>query len=149
MTSSFFWAVIYIPLPTEAFIFSGDQFLRFSFHEAIANLFFLRKEVDLGSLNAWQAATQTIDGLFFMLCHLFGVSIPLVDRIHTFICLLLSICLPYWGFLKLADFYFQTSRSRSLCLIAALIFAINPYTLQLWHGGVFNISAVLCYGCVS
>lgn len=136
--------VFFAGLDSNEFIYSGDQFFRFSKHEAFANSFFLRKSVDLGVLNGWQFATQFWDAIYYLFAFRFTSDLKLIEEVLFFMVLLLSLGISYWGVSK----FFREENCCEDTIVVFLIsvwYAFNPYTLELWHGGVYNLGSSLTY----
>lgn len=132
-------------LEPNEFIYSGDQFFRFSEHEAISNSFFLRKSLDLGVLNGWQFATQFWDSLFYLLIFKVTSDLKIVEEILFFLALLSTVAISFLGFRKIGSEIMSENDDWLTFFILAVWYSFNPYTLELWHGGVFNLGSGLTY----
>ncbi len=131
-------------LAAQQMIFSGDQFFRFSEHEAFINSFFLRKPNDLGVLNGWQFTTQFWDALYYLFAYHIGLTPIFAEKTLFFLVLLLSLSLSFLGFHKCAPRFGIKADSGSIYWVT-FWYCFNPYTLELWHGGVYNLGACLTY----
>src|SRR5437016_3089131 len=72
--------------PNE-FIFIGDQFFRFNYHESFLNSFFIRKPEDLNVLNGWQFTTQFWDALYYLILYSLHISFITAEKLLFFIVL--------------------------------------------------------------
>lgn len=136
--------IFFHKLGKDELIFGGDQFFRFSFFETVTNSFFIRKSVDLGSHNSWVLAVQFWDILYYLFAHKIGLSLLTMEKILFFTVLLGSLYLSFWGFRKL-NRLFDIPVSYLALIPITLWYCFNPYTLALWHGGVYNIGSGLSY----
>lgn len=137
-------SLFFYGLDTKQFIFSGDQFFRFNAHEAFTDSFFLRKPIDLGVLNGWQFITQFWDALYYLAVYHIGLAPILAEKILFFLVLFLSLFLSFLGFNKIAHRFEISSGSRGVYIVT-FWYCFNPYTLELWHGGVYNLGSSLTY----
>lgn len=137
-------SLFFYGLDTKQFIFSGDQFFRFSAHEAFTDSFFLRKPIDLGVLNGWQFITQFWDALYYLAAYHIGLAPIPIEKLLFFLVLFLSLFLSFLGFNKIAHRFEISSGSRGVYIVT-FWYCFNPYTLELWHGGVYNLGSSLTY----
>jgi len=137
-------AIFFFGLDAEEIIFSGDQFFRFNAHEAFTKSFFLRKSNDLGVLNGWQFITEFWDSIYYQVVYLFEISPKLAEIILFYLVLFLSMFLSFFGFNKLAK-YFKIKSDSLIVYFIVIWYCFNPYTLALWHGGVYNLGSSLTY----
>lgn len=140
----FIWLIFFRNIPDNYFIFSGDQFFRFSLDEALRNSFVILKPIDLGTLNGWQFITQFWDAVSYIFLYSLNLSVINSEKILFFIILYYSFYAPYLGFMHSARYLNRRVSSIAIFFIA-LWYSLNPYTLELWHGGVFNLGLTLCY----
>lgn len=136
--------IFFYGLSEGEFIFSGDQFFQFSAHEAFTNSFFLRKPIDLGVLNGWQFTTQFWDALYYLAAYYVNLTPIFAEKILFFLVLFLSLYLSFLGFNKAAP-RFGVPQESSAIYFVTLWYCFNPYTLELWHGGVYNLGSSLTY----
>ena len=130
-------------LKAGEFLFMGDQFFRFSLDETITNLF-IRKDVNLGIHNSWQLITQLWDIIFYYFVYGFGFSKFFASRLLFFVVNFLLLSLSFIGFRKLKEVY-RLDLNIPVLTAITLFYAINPFTLILWHGGILNLGSVLSY----
>jgi len=131
-------------LTPEQFLFSGDQFFRFNGYETFINSFFLRKSIDFGVLNGWQFATQFWDTLYYLIVYYLDLTPQWAEKILFFLVLYLSMYLSFLGFNKMAHHFGILPGSLSVHVVV-FWYCYNPYTLELWHGGVYNLGSGLAY----
>jgi len=136
--------IFFFGLDAEEIIFSGDQFFRFNAHEAFTKSFFLRKSNDLGVLNGWQFATEFWDAIYYQAVYFFGISPKLAEILLFYLVLFLSMLLSYLGFNGLAK-HFEIKSDSLIVYLIVIWYCFNPYTLALWHGGVYNLGSSLTY----
>lgn len=136
--------LFFFGLDAQQFIFSGDQFFRFSTHEAFTDSFFLRKPIDLGVLNGWQFITQFWDELYYLIVYHFGLTPIPAEKLLFFLVLFLSLFLSFLGFNKIAH-RFEINSGLFNIYVVTFWYCFNPYTLELWHGGVYNLGSGLTY----
>ena len=126
------------------FIFSGDQFLRLSFSEAYANSFFLRKMDSFGVFNSWQQVVQFWDFSYYLIFYKLGLTLIQIEQISFFITLFLSFSISFVGFKQLCKLFKSNVNNYKLMAITTW-YCLNPYTLVMWHGGVYNIGFAVTY----
>jgi len=131
-------------LKVGEFIFSGDQLLRLSYDEAFANSFFLRKMDHFGVFNSWQQIVQFWDSVYYLIVYKLGFSLLQIEFLSFFVALFISFSLSYLGFQKLTKL-FKFKQSIWVIIVVTIWYCINPYTLVMWHGGVYNIGLALTY----
>ncbi len=126
------------------FLFIGDQFYRFNLYETFINSFFLRKLENFGVHNGWQFTTQYWDVLYYFVVYRLGVNFILAEKILFLLLVNLSLILSFLGFNRITKLLnFKVS---NLALVGiTLWYCFNPYTLALWHGGVYSLGAMLTY----
>ena len=144
LVAGFLNIIFFHGLNAGEFIFSGDQFFQFSAHEAFTNSFFLRKPNDLGVLNGWQFTTQFWDAVYYLGAYYFNLTPILAEKILFFLVLFLSLFLSFLGFNKSAPRLGVPTGSNSIYFVT-FWYCFNPYTLELWHGGVYNLGSSLTY----
>lgn len=132
-------------LSAGKFVNSGDQFFPLSFSEIFSSAFSLRKSVDLGVLNGWQFTTQFWDSLFYLLIYPTKLSYSSVQIAHSTLVIFTSVFVSYFGFRSVGQRYHQ-GPSRIHCLVITFLYCFNPYVMELWHGGVFNLGLAITYG---
>ncbi len=136
--------VYFYNLKTGELIFSGDQLLRFSYYESFANSFFLRKMDNFGVFNSWQQIVQFWDSIYYIIAFKIGLPLVQIEQISFFISLFLSFILTYTGFKKLS-LLFKIRQENIILIVLTLWYCINPYTLVMWHGGIYNIGFAITY----
>lgn len=139
LTLIFFWGI-----DKRHFIYMGDQFFRFNYHEAFINSFFIRKPENLGVLNGWQFMTQFWDTLYYLFVYSFNISFITAEKILFFLVLFFSFIGSYFGFKKLNELFSLDLEDWRLFIIT-MWYCINPYTVILWHGGVYNLGSAMTY----
>jgi len=127
------------------FVFGGDQFFQLSKSEVLASALYLRKSINLGVLNGWQFTTQFWDTLFYLLIYLTKLSYASIQMVHTTIVIFISLFFSYLGFRSIDQQYRQES-SQINSLVITFLYCFNPYVLELWHGGVYNLGVAITYG---
>ena len=137
------WIYFY-GLKSGEFIFSGDQFLRLSFSEAYVNSFFLRKMESFGVFNSWQQIVQIWDFTYYLISYKLGLSLIQVEKTQFFIALFLSFVVSFFGFKKLC-LLFKISQNNYKLIAITIWYCLNPYTLVMWHGGIYNIGFAITY----
>lgn len=137
--------VIYFhDLTVGEFIFSGDQLLRFSYNEAFDHSLFIRKMDHLGVFNSWQQIVQFWDILYYLATHALHLPLIIIEKLSFSFILFISFVLSFAGFRRLSSLFKQ--EKKDLILIAiTLWYCLNPYTLVLWHGGVYILGVALTY----
>lgn len=141
----FYFAYInFYNVPEDSFIYSGDQFLRFSKYETDANSFFLRKEENFGVHNCWQQMTQFWDILYFQFIYQFSFTYTTVITIQYSVALAITFILSFIGF-HLINYEILKNRNLFNVFLVTFLYTINPYTGQLWHGLVYIIGLSLTY----
>jgi len=136
--------IFFFGLDAEEIIFSGDQFFRFNANEAFTKSFFLRKSSDFGVLNGWQFITEFWDSIYYQVIYLFEISPKLAEILLFYLVLFLSMFLSFLGFNELAK-YFGIKSDPLIVYLIVIWYCFNPYTLALWHGGVYNLGSSLTY----
>jgi|WetSurMetagenome_2_1015567.scaffolds.fasta_scaffold00244_24 hypothetical protein len=131
-------------LSANEFVFSGDQFFRFNAFETFINGLFIRKYEQLGVHNSWQMVTQSWDVFYYCVFYLFSSNMFVAQIVQIWITLMLTLLLSYVGFYKIASFV-DAKINWLVILAITLWYSVNPYTVSLWHGGVFNIGSSLTY----
>ena len=126
------------------FIFSGDQLLRFSYQESFDNSFFIRKMDHFGVFNSWQQIVQLWDEAYYLLAYSLGMPTLLIEQVSFFLTLVLSFTLSFIGFRKISSL-FQSTENKLILVVITLWYCLNPYTLVLWHGGVYNLGLAMTY----
>ncbi len=142
--SLLFVRVVFAPVSKSEFLLIGDQFLRFSFAETYNNSFFILKSENFGIHNAWVFVVQFWDTIYFYVSYLLGLKLLEAEKLQFFTTVLVSLIFSYVGFYKLSEKYDRKIKYIPLGLIS-LWYVFNPYTLTLWHGGVYNIGLALTY----
>ena len=137
-------AIFFFGLNAEEIIFSGDQFFRFNAHEAFTKSYFLRKSSDLGVLNGWQFITEFWDSFYYQVVYFFGITPKIAEIFLFYLVLFLSMLLSYLGFNRLAK-HFGIKSDSLIVYLVVIWYCFNPYTLALWHGGVYNLGSSLTY----
>ena len=136
--------VFFYKIDGSHFLFMGDQFFRFNYFEAFINSFFIQKPENLSVLNGWQFTTQYWDALYYLLAYSLHLPFIIAEKILFFLLLFLSLSLSYVGLKKLNNLLTLQVNTLSL-LIITVWYCINPYTVILWHGGVYNLGSSLTY----
>lgn len=136
--------IFFFRLKEGQFLFIGDQFFRFSFFETFINSFFIRKLEFFGVHNGWQFMTQFWDVLYYFVVYKLGISLFSAEKILFFIVLLISLWFSFIGFQRIKMF-FRIASSEISVLVVTLWYCFNPYTVELWHGGVYNLGSALTY----
>jgi hypothetical protein len=131
-------------LGSNDIIFSGDQFFQFTLHEATTNAFYLRKPNDLGVLNGWQFTTQFWDALFYIAAYYFELSRIVTEKTLFFLTLFFSFYFSFLGFKKIS-LRLVGAGNLSCVYLVTIWYCCNPYTVELWHGGVYNLGSSLTY----
>ena len=137
-------AIFFFGLDAEEIIFSGDQFFRFNAHEAFTNSFFLKKSNDLGVLNGWQFTTEFWDAIYYQVVYFLGISPKLAEIFLFYLVLLMSMLMSYLGFNSITK-HFGVKSDSLIVYLVVIWYCFNPYTLALWHGGVYNLGSSLTY----
>ncbi len=140
---TFTWTV-FSRLGVGEFIFSGDQLLRLSYEEAFGNSFFLRKMDHLGVFNSWQQIVQIWDETYYLITYWLGLSLLSIEKLSFFLTLSLSLSLSYAGLRRVFSL-FHRAESPFLVGVVSVWYCFNPYTLILWHGGVYNLGLAITY----
>lgn len=144
LVSGLLCIIFFHGLAPAEFLFSGDQFFRFNEYETFINSFFLRKPNDFGVLNGWQFATQFWDTLYYLTVYYLDLTPQWAEKILFFLVLFLSMYLSFLGFNKMAHHFGIMQGSLSVHVVV-FWYCYNPYTLELWHGGVYNLGSGLTY----
>ena len=145
LISSLLTIVFTVKLINGNFLYIGDQFLRFNYFETFINSFFLRKPENFSVLNGWQFVTQFIDVLYFLIVYkLFSLPLQLVEKISYFLILFFTMSLSYIG-IDRVNSLLKLSKSTVVIIVISLWYSFNPYTVILWHGGVYNLGSMLSY----
>lgn len=144
LTAAFLDVIFFHGLGSQQFIFSGDQFFRFNKYETFINSFFIRKPNDLSVLNGWQFSTQFWDTLYYQVVYFFGLAPHLSEKLLFFLVILLSLFLSFLGINKIAARLGMVQSTFALYVVV-FWYCFNPYTLELWHGGVYNLGSGLTY----
>jgi|GEM_PF-2347504 len=142
--ATLFVSISFSSLRPGEFIFSGDQLLRFSGEESFGNSYFIRKLDNFGVFNSWQQMVQWWDEMYYLVVYALGVPLLTVEKLSFFLTLFFSLTLSFLGFRKFAN-QFKIASSTSVLLFITLWYCFNPYTLVMWHGGVYNLGFALCY----
>lgn len=137
-------SIFFYGLGPNDIIFSGDQFFQFTLHEATTNAFYLRKPNDLGVLNGWQFTTQFWDALFYIAAYYFDFSRIVTEKTLFFLVLFLSFYFSFLGFKKIS-LRLVGPGNLSNIYVVTIWYCCNPYTVELWHGGVYNLGSCLTY----
>lgn len=137
--------VAFKDIPKDNFLFMGDQFFRFTLHETLVNSFFIRKPENLNVFNAWQQMTQVWDFTYYLFVYSLGISFITAEKILFFIVIFFSQVFAFHGFSKIQHIFFKNKYSVLSTIVITLWYCFNPYTLELWHGGVYNIGLGLSY----
>lgn len=136
--------IYFYDLEVGEFIFSSDQLFWLSYQEAFNNSFFLRKMDHLGVFNSWQLAVQFWDTIYYLIVYKLKLSFINVERASFFLTLLFSFVVSFIGFRKMNQLFAQKDVVFPI-LIITLWYCLNPYTLILWHGGIYNMGLSLTY----
>lgn len=136
--------VFFSKLHDGQFLFIGDQFFRFNYFEAFINSFFIRKIENLNVLNGWQFITQFWDVLYYLFIYSFHIPSILAEKLNFFLVLFLSLSFSFVGFRNLSKLVHGSVSSITIFVIT-LWYCFNPYTVVLWHGGVYNLGSSLTY----
>lgn len=126
------------------FLLMGDQFFAFSHFEAFINSFFLKRLDYLGVQGGWTIMIWFWDTLYYLSVYKLGFSLLAAEKILFFTALFLSQSLAFIGFNKIKSLA-KIKISASGIFIVTLWYCFNPYTLSLWHGGVYSLGLALTY----
>lgn len=126
------------------FLFIHDQFFRFSYFEAFINSFFIRKLENLSVLNGWQFTTQFWDAVYYLVIYSLRISFINAEKLLFFLMLFLSLSVSFIGFKKI---YTLISKKQNFFLLffITLWYCFNPYTVILWHAGIYNLGSSITY----
>ena len=144
LAAAFLNVIFFYGLDAQQIIFSGDQFFRFNGYETFINSFFLRKPNDLSLLNGWQFLAAFWDTLYYQAVYCFGLTPQITEKLLFFLVIYLSLFLSYLGFNKISARLGIVPGTLVIHAVA-LWYCFNPYTLELWHGGVYNLNSGLTY----
>lgn len=136
--------IIFRGLKANEFIFSSDQLFWFSYQEAFQNFFFVRKMDHFGVFNSWQLVVQFWDTLLYLWLYQLPLTLQVVEKISFFITFFFSFCVSFIGFRKLTSLFFEQQKVWTIITVT-LWYCLNPYTLIMWHGGVYNFGLALTY----
>lgn len=136
--------IIFRGLENNEFIFSSDQLFWFSYHEAFQNFFFVRKMDHFGVFNSWQLVVQFWDTVLYLLLYQFSISLQWVERVVFFITFYFSLAVSFVGFQRLYNYFFEEPKNWAIGAVTVW-YCLNPYTLIMWHGGVYNFGLALTY----
>lgn len=144
LLSLVFTYVFTLGLNTGEFLFLSDQFFPFNLKEIQDSSLSLLGSANLGYISSWQSIVQFLDSLFFLTLYKFNIGFIFAEKIHYFITFLITFSAAYFGLSKLGKLYsFELSRYK--VFLVSFFYCFNPYTLALWHGGVYNIGSALTY----
>lgn len=87
---------------------------------------------------------QFWDSLYYLLVYTFGFDLFIAERIKFFFVVFISLFVSYIGFEKCRNINGNRITNVSVFLVT-IWYCFNPYTLELYHGGVYNIGLCITY----
>lgn len=136
--------IFFRDLAPGEFLYIADQFFKLSFRETLADSFFKRRLDNLSQHNSYTMILGFWDLLFMIGSYLAGLNFLQTEKLIFFITLWMSQVLAFYGFREINKELETKAPTIGLGAIT-LWYCFNPYTLALWHGGVYNITAGLTY----
>src|SRR5438034_2690001 len=127
ITALFLDGIFFHGFTRNQFIYSGDQFFQFSYHEAFINSFFIRKLANLGMNNGWQFMAQFWDALYYLLIYSFHVPFIIAEKLLFFLVLFFSFLFAFLGFQKVRVLVNPKTSDIAL-LIITLWYCIYSYS---------------------
>jgi len=118
--------------------------LKFNLWDTLSNMLFMIRNDSYGVLNNWEAMIQLPDNILFAFLYEFCPSLVSSEKIVFFLNIFLTLQLSYFGFKRLAKLWGINSGNLTLTLVSVW-YALNPYTLELWHGGAYSFGLTLTY----
>ncbi|MBI2414982.1 hypothetical protein HYV31_04075 [candidate division WWE3 bacterium] len=139
-------AIFFYGLKSNEFLMIGDQYFLFNFKELAWSSFYIKKLDNLGIHNSWQFLTQFWDVIFLMTLYKLGLSFFVIEKLQFFFALFITLSISFVGFLHIGNDFSSTSKASKLkILFITFWYSFNPYTVSLWHGGVYDIGAAITY----
>lgn len=136
--------ISYRSIQAPNFIFSGDQYFPFGLYELNKAFLSINISKDLGLIDGYGAVLNFWDSIFYKIFYTVSEKFILAAKINIFFYTYICLFTSYVGFKKWHEYlYFNKS---NLAIYVAIFYTFSPYTLQLSHGGVFNITIALTYG---
>lgn len=136
--------LLFLRIPEEHFLFISDQVFRFNQHETFINAFYMRKLENFGVFNAWQLVVQTPEILYYSIIYKLGLNLIQAEQVLFSLIIFISLSFSYYSFQKLSEIYIKRSNWK-LILPIAIWYVLNPYTMVLWHGAIYNFGSSLTY----
>lgn len=136
--------IVYSKVGNGELLYVADQFFKLSYDEALVNSFFKRRPENLSVQNSFVMIIGNWDLLYFLSIYKLGATIFQAQVILNILVLFFSFTLSFLGFNKFKEIIDSRISLISIFIIT-LWYVINPYTLVLWHGGVYNLGTMLSY----
>jgi hypothetical protein len=136
--------IFFHKLKEGEFLFIGDAFLKFSLFQISKSAFHIKKIVNFHSHNSWQFMTEFWDSIYFLVVYTLTNSLIFAQRFRYFLVIFLSLSFSFAGFYNVNKL-FGCKAEKNLLAIISVWYIFNPYTLTLFHGGVYNIGSGLTY----
>ncbi len=143
ITSILYMLIAYKGLTAGNFIFSGDQYFPFSENDLNKNFAKILNPKNFGMNDGFGLILNIWDTIFYKIFYSFSDKFIIANKINIFIYNYLALTLAHVGFKCWYKLLFNNA--SYLPLLVTYFYVFSPYTLELSHGGVFNITNAVTY----
>jgi hypothetical protein len=143
ISSILYMLIAYKGVTGGSFIFSGDQYFPLSENDLNKTFAKILNPKNFGMTDGFGTILNVWDTLYYKLFYIFSDKFVIANKINIAIYNYIALTLAYMGFKRWQKLLFDNT--SYLSLLIAYFYVFSPYTLELAHGGVFNITNAITY----